>query len=208
MTSQTETPDYLNFKKIKDEASVRVILADLGLLDALEERGAELIGWCPLGTRHGKRDSFAFNTEKKVFQCFACKAKGTLLDFIAKYEGGECTVREAARYVYCAMRSASFTGLCTVNGNEEAQVETLRRERELRQQSDRKFEQGQEKTRQEQGRIVADIEPRRLGSAVMSFRLARSHVDKGRLNPDRLVVVDTQLLDVLQALMRSHVKNN
>ena len=58
---------------------------------------AELTGWCPFGEEHGKKDSFSMNVEKKTFQCFACKARGSLLDFVAKFRNID--LREAAQWV-------------------------------------------------------------------------------------------------------------
>jgi hypothetical protein len=96
MDSDTEKGgDWLDFKDIKARAHVRPVLEHFGILEHLEARGAELVGWCPLGKEHGKADSFAFNTEKRSFQCFACKARGSVLDFIGKYQGA--SLREAAR---------------------------------------------------------------------------------------------------------------
>jgi hypothetical protein len=96
MESDTDKgSDWLDFKDIKARAQVRPVLGYFGILEHLEERGAELVGWCPLGKEHGKADSFAFNTEKRSFQCFACKARGSVLDFIGKYQG--VSLREAAK---------------------------------------------------------------------------------------------------------------
>lgn len=87
--------DWLDFKAIKAKIGVKPVLEHYEILEHLEERGAELIGWCPFGKEHGKGDSFSFNTEKKSFQCFACKARGSVLDFIGKYE--DLSLREAAK---------------------------------------------------------------------------------------------------------------
>lgn len=92
---------WLDFKAIKEKMDVRLVLSRLGLLEHLEERGAELVGWCPFGDEHGKQDSFSINVEKKTFQCFACKARGSALDFIAKMKNGN--LREAARWVVSVM---------------------------------------------------------------------------------------------------------
>lgn len=88
---------WLDFKAIKEKADVRAVLSEFGLLEHLEQRGAELVGWCPFGDEHGKKDSFSMNAEKKTFQCFACKARGSLLDFVAKFQNVD--LREAAQWV-------------------------------------------------------------------------------------------------------------
>ncbi len=102
MSEETGQPsknneDWLDFKAIKEQADVRKVLAHFGLLEYLEARGAELVGWCPFGEEHGKKDSFSINVEKKNFQCFACKARGSLLDFVGKFQNGH--LREAAHTV-------------------------------------------------------------------------------------------------------------
>lgn len=56
---------WLDFKAIKEKADARAVLSQFGLLEHLEERGAELTGWCPFGDEHGKKDSFSMNVEKK-----------------------------------------------------------------------------------------------------------------------------------------------
>jgi hypothetical protein len=45
---------WLDFKAIKEKADARAVLSHFGLLEHLEERGAELVGWCPFGDEHGK----------------------------------------------------------------------------------------------------------------------------------------------------------
>lgn len=94
-SENSENGEWIDFKSIKAMAEVRPVLQHFGILEHLEQRGAELVGWCPLGREHGKADSFAFNTEKRSFQCFACKARGSVLDFVAKYQG--ITLRAAAQ---------------------------------------------------------------------------------------------------------------
>ena len=88
---------WLDFKAIKEKSDARAVLSQCELLEHLEERGAELSGWCPFGDEHGKKDSFSMNVEKKTFQCFACKARGSLLDFVAKFRNID--LREAAQWV-------------------------------------------------------------------------------------------------------------
>jgi hypothetical protein len=95
MERESDKSDWIDFKEVKARVEVRPVLEHFGILEHLEERGPELVGWCPFGKEHGKADSFAFNVEKRSFQCFACKARGSVLDFIAKYQG--VSLRDAAR---------------------------------------------------------------------------------------------------------------
>lgn len=94
--------NWLDFEAIKASATVEGVLAHYGLLERLTRAGDELTGWCPLGTKqHGKKDSFAFNVAKKTFQCFACKQRGSVLDFVAKYQGVH--LRESAEALQAIM---------------------------------------------------------------------------------------------------------
>src|SRR5690349_21100532 len=53
----------------------------------------ELRGKCPIHHGEGER-SFHINLTKNCFNCFSCKARGNVLDFVAKME--RCSVRDAA----------------------------------------------------------------------------------------------------------------
>ena len=96
--SDDEQKPWFDFKEIKESANVERVLELCGVLDRLKQQGTELVGWCPLGKPgHGKNDSFSFNTQKKTFQCFACKARGSVLDFVGQFH--KLGLREAAAYV-------------------------------------------------------------------------------------------------------------
>lgn len=101
---------WLDFKAIKESADVRFVLSEFALLQHLEERGAELVGCCPFG-QHGKQDSFAFNIEKKTFQCFSCKKKGSVLDFVQQFiafrDKRPCGLREAGQLLTEIMSKAA-----------------------------------------------------------------------------------------------------
>jgi CHC2 zinc finger len=109
MSSEDQKP-WIDFKQIKESADVESVLDQCGILDGLQRQGAELVGWCPLGKadQHGKGDSFAFNTQKKTFQCFACKARGSILDFVSRLQG--VGLREAATFVLSAAQPVSSDG--------------------------------------------------------------------------------------------------
>ena len=89
MNDKANQEPWIDFQSIKDAADVERVLAHYGILEHLERRGDELVGWCPMGEEHGKADSFAFNVAKKSFQCFACKARGSILDFTRKFHGSD-----------------------------------------------------------------------------------------------------------------------
>ena len=89
MSASSSNPStWLDFDDIKKRASFPWLLTHFGLLEALKQHGNKLTGWCPLGTKgHGKKDSFNVDLDKQRFQCFACKSKGSVIDFVAKYQG-------------------------------------------------------------------------------------------------------------------------
>jgi DNA primase len=102
MTSQAKTTAQLNFKQIRAAANVADVLEHLDLLAGMTERqtkrGVELVGWCPMGTKkHGDKDSFSVNRDEKIFQCFACKSTGTILDLVKVVL--ELHIRDAAALV-------------------------------------------------------------------------------------------------------------
>lgn len=98
MKKSNEKEPWLDFDVIKAEADVGIILVHYNLLDNIMLQGDAYVGHCPLGTKkHGKGDSFNFNLKKKTFKCFACKQHGSVLDFVAKYQG--LHLRESAEVI-------------------------------------------------------------------------------------------------------------
>jgi len=95
---EATTSGYLDFEEIKQRADVAQVLAHLGYEDKYKVRGKEFVMWCPLGSKtHGKKDSLAINSENKKYQCFACRSKGTVIDFV-KIEQG-LHIRDAASLI-------------------------------------------------------------------------------------------------------------
>lgn len=85
--------DWVDFKAVKEAVSMLALLEHYGIAGTLKKRGEELRGKCPLHDGDGK-ESFHASLTKNAFQCFSCKAKGNVLDFVAAKE--KCNVREAA----------------------------------------------------------------------------------------------------------------
>jgi len=84
--------EWVDFRLIKESVSMQMIL-DHYSINGLRKNSSELRGRCPIHKGEGGR-TFHVNVSKNVFQCFSCKARGNVLDFVAALEG--CTVREAA----------------------------------------------------------------------------------------------------------------
>ena len=70
------------FERAK-EVTFDVVLGELGLLDQLKVVGDEIRGKCPLCA--GER-SFSANPVKGVFNCFRCRKKKDVIDFVAFYQ--------------------------------------------------------------------------------------------------------------------------
>lgn len=178
--------EWLDFKAIKAQAEVRPVLQHFGILEHLEQRGAELVGWCPLGREHGKADSFAFNTEKRSFQCFACKARGSVLDFVAKYQG--ITLRAAAQR------------LMTILG-ETLETTGARRETAKPGRPYGKSSASPAPTDPHE----ASIQPEATHLLLLTWSHAQWLMAAGQLNPDQVAVID---LEAWVGLLRNGQRAN
>jgi DNA primase len=89
-----QKPDgWVDFRAVKEAVTMRLLFEHYGLdLDKYKAIGDERKLSCPLCD--GKSRSLTVNIVKQNFQCFSCKARGNVLDFVAKKEG--CTIKEAA----------------------------------------------------------------------------------------------------------------
>ena len=96
---------HLNFKHIRAEANFATVLESYGI--ALEKDGSQAgqhKALCPF--HDDQKPSLKVNTARNLFHCFACDAKGNILDFVMEMDGG--TIREAAKKVaeLCGMTGA------------------------------------------------------------------------------------------------------
>ncbi len=83
---------WVDFRVIKAAVSMQMLVEHYGLRD-LRRSKDELRGRCPIHRGEGE-PTFHINLNRNVFQCFSCKAKGNVLDFVAAMENS--TVRDAA----------------------------------------------------------------------------------------------------------------
>ncbi len=85
---------WVDFNLIKAAVTMEMLIVQYGIT-GLTRNGDELRGVCPIHQGKSKRE-FSVNLAKNTFCCFAptCKARGNVLDFVAKME--HCTVRDAA----------------------------------------------------------------------------------------------------------------
>jgi transcription elongation factor Elf1 len=86
-----------DFAVIRQRITMQRILEHYRITD-LQQSGNEMRGRCPLHEQGKAPRSFTVNTSKNVFQCFFCKAKGNVIDFVAKKEN--CSLREAGLKIW------------------------------------------------------------------------------------------------------------
>ena len=83
---------WVDFSAVKRTVSLEAVLRHYQI-PGLRRHRDQLQGCCPI--HHGQRDdSFRAHLTKNIFQCFACHARGNVLDFVAAME--QCSIREAA----------------------------------------------------------------------------------------------------------------
>jgi DNA primase len=83
---------WVDFSAVKRTVSLEAVLRQYQV-PGLRRHRDQLQGCCPI--HHGQRDdSFRVHLSKNIFQCFACQARGSVLDFVAAME--QCSIREAA----------------------------------------------------------------------------------------------------------------
>jgi DNA primase len=87
-----ESNRFVDFRAVKAAVSISMALDHYGV-NWLRKKGDELRGRCPIHKGEGS-DTFHASLVKNAFQCFSCKARGNVLDFVAAME--QCTVRDAA----------------------------------------------------------------------------------------------------------------
>ena len=102
------TAPRLDFKRLRAEADFSAVLASYSIeIKKDGTRPDQFKALCPF---HDDKDpSLKINTEKNIFHCFVCEAKGNILEFVMKKDGVE--IRPAA------LKVASICGL----GGEAAQ---------------------------------------------------------------------------------------
>ena len=92
---------WVDFKLVKSSVTMQMVLDHYGL-SGLRKIKTELRGKCPIHGGEGER-TFHVSLTKNCFQCFSCKARGNVLDLVARLD--HCSVREAA------VRLASWFGI-------------------------------------------------------------------------------------------------
>ena len=92
----------LDFKRLRSEADFAVVLGAYNIVLAKDgTRPSQSKALCPF--HEDKNPSLKVNTDKNIYHCFVCGAKGNILDFVMAMDGIE--IRPAAKKV------ASLCGL-------------------------------------------------------------------------------------------------
>ncbi len=106
---------WVNFKDIKSQVSIEMILGHYGLLDQFKKKRDNLVGACPIH-KGSNKSQFHVSLAKNNFNCFGdCHEGGNILDFVAKMEGLE--IREAGFGVPDSPNINGFTSTFTVTDN-------------------------------------------------------------------------------------------
>src|SRR5947207_13479273 len=84
--------DWVDIKAVKDSVTMQMVVEHYHL-NGLRKEKLELVGRCPIHQGEGDR-AFHVSLAKNAFNCFSCKARGNVLDFVAAME--KCSVRDAA----------------------------------------------------------------------------------------------------------------
>src|SRR6266571_262842 len=84
--------NWVDFKTVKEAVTMEMALEHYQI-NWLRKEKQELVGRCPIHQGEGER-AFHVSTTKNAFNCFSCKARGNVLDFVAAME--KCSVRDAA----------------------------------------------------------------------------------------------------------------
>jgi DNA primase len=86
---------WVDFGVVKQAVSLEAVWRHYQV-PGLRKCGHQLVGRCPI--HRGQRDdSFRASLSKNAFHCFACRAGGNVLNFVAAME--KCSIRQAALWL-------------------------------------------------------------------------------------------------------------
>jgi DNA primase len=81
---------YVSFDEVKSRIAIVDVLQRYGFLDALQQKGNQLVGLCPLQRHQEKRPSFKVTPARNIWHCFsgACgsPAGGDVIDLVCAAE--------------------------------------------------------------------------------------------------------------------------
>lgn len=115
--ADTKREGYVDFTVAKQVAFADA-LQELGLLASLRRDGDELKGICPL--HGGEKESFGVNVAKGFFNCFGCKKKGNVLDFVKLFRN--VTLKEAGQWLVELLERPTDRGETPAQAGEDTGV--------------------------------------------------------------------------------------
>jgi CHC2 zinc finger len=98
----TQPAGYVDLNRAKQVPFVDA-LQELDLLEHLRRDGDELKGICPI--HGGEKESFGVHVVRGVFNCFACKKKGNVLDFVMHFK--QVNVKEAGQWLIALLERST-----------------------------------------------------------------------------------------------------
>ncbi len=99
---------WINFKELRARLRFEEVLTHFKV--EVRRKGEQHLGFCPLPTHQGKRNSpsFSANLERGIFHCFGCGAKGNVLEFAALMRGKDPKDGDALREVAVELQTKFF----------------------------------------------------------------------------------------------------
>ncbi|WP_438483172.1 CHC2 zinc finger domain-containing protein [Oleiharenicola lentus] len=99
---------WINFKELRARLKFEDVLAHYNV--TLARRGDQHLGPCPLPSHPSEKQgkTFSANLERGIFQCFACRAKGNVLDFAGLMAGADIKDGNALRAVAVELQAKFF----------------------------------------------------------------------------------------------------
>jgi DNA primase len=90
---------WIDFRKLRQDVDLQALLQHYQV--KLRFNGSQGQGFCPLPTHRGRKrsPSFSVNFDRKIWQCFGCKARGNAIDFALRMEGHKPSDTQAVRQV-------------------------------------------------------------------------------------------------------------
>jgi DNA primase len=76
---------FVSFDEIKSQISIVDVLRRYDFLDALQQKGNQLVGLCPFH-KEG-RASFKVTPARNIYHCFGCKRGGDVIELVCAAEG-------------------------------------------------------------------------------------------------------------------------
>jgi DNA primase len=102
------TSPWVSFDEVKAQVSIEDVLRRYGLLDALQEKGAQLVGHCPFHSE--SKASFKVTLKRNIWHCFGCGIGGDVIDLV-RYQEGFTEDRRASDRRKAALLIAEWYGI-------------------------------------------------------------------------------------------------